>query len=119
MPLTLTWAAVACRVGSLLALALTILRALKMLERKFRHQRVSRRRLKWKFGAYDAASAMLAIRQAGLSIASFAVKQDTAGRLEELRCSVRRLVLPEVRGLPRVVAEVVGRQGVLEWEWTD
>jgi hypothetical protein len=71
MPLTLTWADVACRAGSLGEL--TILRALKMLERKFRHQRVSRR-LKREVGAYDAASAMLAIRQAELSIAGFAVK---------------------------------------------
>jgi hypothetical protein len=52
----------------------TILRAMKMLERKFRHQRVSRLRLKWEFGACDAASAISAIRQAGVSIASFAVK---------------------------------------------
>jgi hypothetical protein len=47
---------------------------MKMLERKLRHQRVSRLRLKWEFDAYDAASAISAIRQAGLSIASFAVK---------------------------------------------
>lgn len=72
-------------VGSLLALA--ILRALKILERKLRRQRVSRLRLK--IGAYDAASAMSAIRQAGLSVAGFVVKQDAVGRVEELRCAIQ------------------------------
>jgi putative Mg2+ transporter-C (MgtC) family protein len=74
-------------VGSLLALA--ILRALKILERKLRRQRVSRLRLKWEIGAYDAASAMSAIRQAGLSVAGFVVKQDAVGRVEELRCAIQ------------------------------
>jgi hypothetical protein len=74
-------------VGSLLALA--ILRALKILERKLRRQRVSRLRLKWEIGAYDAASAMAAIRQAGLSVAGFVVKQDAVGRVEELRCAIQ------------------------------
>ncbi len=104
-------------VGSLLALA--ILRALKILERKLRRQRVSRLRLKWEIGAYDAASAMSAIRQAGLSVAGFVVKQDAVGRVEELRCSIRRLALPKEHCLPPSVAEAVGRQGVLEWEWTE
>jgi hypothetical protein len=61
----------------------------------------------------------IALRGADLEIFGFAVKQDTVVRVEELRCSVRRLALREPRGLPRVVAEVVGRQGILEWEWTD
>jgi putative Mg2+ transporter-C (MgtC) family protein len=104
-------------VGSLLALA--ILRALKILERKLRRQRVSRLRLKWEIGAYDATSAMSAIRQAGLSVAGFVVKQDAVGRVEELRCSIRRLALPKEHCLPPSVAEAAGRQGVLEWEWTE
>ena len=100
-------------------LALLILRALKMVEVKLKREHASRLWLKWKVGEYDAASAISALRGADLEISGFAVKQDTVARVEELRCSVRRLALREQRGLPPVVAEVVGRQGILEWEWKD
>jgi putative Mg2+ transporter-C (MgtC) family protein len=100
-------------------LALLILRALKMVEVRLKREHASRLRLKWKVGEYDAASAISALRRADLEISGFAVNQDTVARVEELRCSVRRLALREPRGLPPVVAEVVGRQGILEWEWTD
>jgi putative Mg2+ transporter-C (MgtC) family protein len=100
-------------------LALLILRALKMVEARLKREHASRLRLKWKVGEYDAASAILALRRADLEISGFAIKQDTVARVEELRCSVRRLASREPRGLPPVVAEIVGRQGVLEWEWTD
>ncbi|HEY3623866.1 MAG TPA: MgtC/SapB family protein [Roseiarcus sp.] len=100
-------------------LGLLILRALKILERKFKQERASRLRLKWKVGEYDVAAAISTLRDADLEISSFAVKQDAVARVEELRCSVRRLALREERSLPPVVAEVVGRQGVLEWEWSD
>ena len=100
-------------------LAFLILRGLKALERKIKQKRASRLRLKWKIGEYDIALAMLTLRRAGLEVASFAVNQDADAKIEELRCSVRRLALPNEHDLPPVVAEVVGRQGVLEWEWTD
>jgi putative Mg2+ transporter-C (MgtC) family protein len=100
-------------------LGLVILRALKMLERKLKQERASRLRLKWKMGEYDIAAAMSALRGADLEIACFAVKQDAVVRVEELRCSVRRLAIRGGHGLPPVIAEVVGRPGVLEWEWTD
>ena len=47
--------------------------------------------------------------------------RETGRRLpvEELRCSIRRLALPEERGLPPAVAEFMGRRVVLEWEWMD
>jgi putative Mg2+ transporter-C (MgtC) family protein len=100
-------------------LGLLILRALKLFELKLKQKRASRLRLKWKAGEYDAAAAMSTLRHADLEIASFSVKQDAIAHVEELCCSVRRFARPEERGLPPVVAEVVGRQGVIEWEWLD
>jgi putative Mg2+ transporter-C (MgtC) family protein len=100
-------------------LGLLILRALKILERNFKQERASRLRLKWKIGECDAVAAMTTLRAADLKISSWAVKRDMVARVEELRCSVRRLARREERGLPPAVAEVVGRQGVVEWEWTD
>jgi putative Mg2+ transporter-C (MgtC) family protein len=100
-------------------LALLILRALKALEGKFRQRRASRLCLKWKAGECDAASMMSALRRANLDIATFAVRQDTTTGVEELRCSLRRLALPRERGVPPTIGDVVGRQCVLEWEWTD
>ena len=100
-------------------LALFILRTLKILERKLKQERSSRLRLKWTIGEYDAAAAMSALHDADLQISGFAVKQDAVARVEELRCSVRRLALREERGVPKVLAEAVGRPGVLEWEWID
>jgi putative Mg2+ transporter-C (MgtC) family protein len=100
-------------------LGLLILRALKILERKLKEERASRLRVKWRIGEYDVAAAMATLRRADLEISSFAVKQDAVARVEELRCSVRRLALREERAVPAVAEEVVGLQGVLEWEWTD
>jgi putative Mg2+ transporter-C (MgtC) family protein len=100
-------------------LGLLILRALKLLELKLKQKRASQLRLKWKAGEYDAAQAMSTLRHADLEIASFSVRQDAIADVEELSCSVRRLARPEERSFPPVVAEVVGRQGVIEWEWTD
>src|ERR1700722_975451 len=100
-------------------LALLILRALKMVEVRLKREHASRLWLKWKVGEYDAASAIWGLRGADLESSGLAVKQDTVARVEELRCSVRRLALREQRGLPPVVAEVVGRQGILQREWTD
>jgi hypothetical protein len=54
-----------------------------------------------------------------MEIADCAVEQDAVARVEQLRCSVRRSALPDECGVPPTVAEVVGRQGVLEWRWTD
>lgn len=100
-------------------LALLILRALKLLERKLKQERASGLLIKWTIGEYDAAAAMSTLRAADLEISGFGVKRDAVARVEELRCSVRRLALREEHGVPPVVAEVVGREGVLGWEWTD
>jgi hypothetical protein len=100
-------------------LALFILRTLKILERKLKQERSSRLRLKWTIGEYDAAAAMSALHDADLQISGFAVKQDAVARVEELRCSIVRLALREERGVPKALAEAVGRPGVLEWEWID
>ena len=100
-------------------LALLILRALKMVEVRLKREHASRLRLKWKVGEYRCRFGDIGASSPDLEISGFTVKQDTVARVEELRCSVRRLALREPRGLPPVVAEVVGRQGILEWEWTD
>ena len=75
--------------------------------------------MKWKAGEGDAAQAMSTLRHADLEIASFSVKQDVAAQVEELSCSIRRFARSGDRSLPPAVAEVVGRQGVLEWQWMD
>jgi putative Mg2+ transporter-C (MgtC) family protein len=100
-------------------LGLLILRALKLPELKFKQKRASQLRLKWKAGEGDAAQAMSTLRRADLEIASFSVKQDAVAQVEELSCSIRRFARSGDRSLPPVVAEVVGRQGVLEWQWMD
>src|SRR5262249_52515164 len=61
-------------------------------------------------------AAMSTLRHVDLELASFSVKQDAIAQVEELSCSVRRFARSEERGLPPVVAGVVGRQGVLEWQ---
>jgi putative Mg2+ transporter-C (MgtC) family protein len=102
--------------GSLLGLL--ILRALKMLEMRFEQQRTSDLRLKWKVGEFDLGSAMAALGAAGLELSRFTLRQDVSAQVEELRCSVQRKAMRDEHGVPPSLIQVVGRPGVLEWEWT-
>jgi putative Mg2+ transporter-C (MgtC) family protein len=101
--------------GSLLGLL--ILRALKILESRFKQQRSSDLRLKWKVGEFEVGSAMAALDDAGLHVSDFTLRQDVGAQVEELRCSVRREALQEEQSVPTGLIQLFGRPGVLEWEW--
>lgn len=101
------------------ALGLLILRALRLLERKLKQQRVSELRMKWGIDDFDAETALSSIRMADLQISRFVIREDLLAGVRELQCSVRHLALRDQHGLPLGLADALRRPGVLEWEWKD
>ena len=100
-------------------LGLLTLRALKLLERKLKQQRVSELRMKWRIDDFDAETALSALRVADLHVARVTIREDVLAGVRELQCSVRHRVLRDEHGLPLGLAETARRPGVLEWEWKD
>jgi putative Mg2+ transporter-C (MgtC) family protein len=100
-------------------LGLLILRALRLLERKLKQQRVSELRMKWRIEDFDAETALSALRAAGLQVSKFVIREDLLAGVRELQCSVRYLALRDEHGLPVGLEDAAQRPGVLEWEWKD
>jgi putative Mg2+ transporter-C (MgtC) family protein len=103
--------------GALMGLG--ILRGLKLIERRLRQERAAELRIRWTADEFDSDSAPATIGASTLKVSNFAIKHNVAERVEELRCPVRRRVLPGERSPPFEVLELARRPGVLEWEWKD
>lgn len=100
-------------------LGLLTLRALRLLERKLKQQRVSELRMKWRIDDFDAETALSGLRMAGLQISGLVIREDHLAGVKELQCLVRHRALRDEHGLPSGVADAARRPGVLEWEWKD
>jgi putative Mg2+ transporter-C (MgtC) family protein len=101
------------------ALALGILRGLKLLERHLRQERPAELRIRWRVDDFDSDSALATIGASTLKVSRVAIRHNVPERIEELRCSVQRRGLPDERGPPFEVLELARRPGVIEWEWKD
>jgi hypothetical protein len=96
-----------------------VLRGLELVEHRLRQERPAELRIRWRADGFDSHSALATIGASTLKVSSFAIRRNVAERIEELRCSVRRRVLPDKRSPPLEVLELARRPGVLEWEWRD
>ena len=91
-----------------------ILRGLKLIEHRLRQERPAELRIRWRADDFDLDSALATIGASTLKVSNFAIKHTVAERIEELRCSVRRRILPGERSPPSEVLELARRPGVLE-----
>ncbi len=96
-----------------------ILHGLKGLERRLRRERHAQFNVKWRQDAFDVGAALAAIGAAGVRVANFIIKRNVLERVAELRCSVRRMSLPDDHSVPPALVSFAEREGVLEWEWKD
>ena len=92
---------------------------LDRLERRLRQERPVELNLKWRQDAFDVGAALAAVRDAGVEVADFDLKRNVPERVEQLRCSLRRLSLPEDHSVPSAILSLAEREGVLEWERKD
>jgi len=96
-----------------------ILHGLDRLERRLRQERPVELNLRWRQDAFDVGAALAAVRDAGVQVADFDLKRNVPERVEQLRCSLRRLSLPDDHSVPPAIVSLAEREGVLEWEWKD
>ena len=73
--------------------------------------------LKWRQDAFDVGAALAAVRDAGVQVADLDLKRNVPERVEQLRCSLRRLGLTDDHSVPPAIVSLADREGVLEWEW--
>ena len=90
-----------------------------LARRRFRQQRAIQLNLKWRQDAFDVGAALAAVRDAGVQVADFDIKRNVPERVEQLRCFLRRLSLPDDHSVPPAIVSLAEREGVLECEWKD